>query len=75
MHTERQEVMLMTQEMVMFLLDLELKHFPGRMLTEQHTSQSLTLDDVLSQGLISSCLLRMLFPKTFTYVLVRKVMF
>lgn len=29
MHTERQEVMLMTQDMVMFLLDLELKYFPG----------------------------------------------
>lgn len=36
-HTERQEVMLMTQEVVMFLLDLELKYFPGRMLTQQHT--------------------------------------
>lgn len=38
MHTEKQEVMLMTQEMVMFLLDLELKHFPERMLTQQHTA-------------------------------------
>lgn len=75
MHTERQEVMLMTQGMVMFLLDLELKHFPGRMLTLQHTSQPLTLDDVLSQGFISSCFVWMLFPKTFTYILVRKVMF
>lgn len=37
MHTERQEVMLMTQEMVMFLLDLELKYFPGRMLTQQQS--------------------------------------
>lgn len=75
MHTERQEVMLMTQEVVMFLLDLELKYFPGRMLTQQHTSQPLTSDEMLSQGLISSCLLRMLFHKTFTYVLVKKVMF
>lgn len=75
MHTERQEVMLMTQEMVMFLLDLELKHFPGRMLAQQHTSLPLTSDDVLSQGLISSCLLRMFFHKTFTCILVRKVMF
>lgn len=42
MHTERQEVMLMTQEMVMFLLDLELKYFPGRILTQQNTSQPLS---------------------------------
>lgn len=75
MYTERQEVMLMTQEMVMFLLDLELKHFPGRMLTQQHTSQPLASDDALSQGFISSCLLRMLFHKTFTYILGRKIIF
>lgn len=68
MHTERQEVMLMTQEMVMFLLDLELKYFPGKILTQQRTSQPLS-DEMLNQGLISSCLLRMLFctPSTYLY--------
>lgn len=63
MHTERQEVMLMTQEMVMFLLDLEVKYFPGRILTQQHTPQPLS-DEMLNQGLISSCSLRMLFHMT-----------
>lgn len=54
MHTERQEVMLMAQEIVVFLLDLELKYFPGRILTQQQ-SQPL-LDEMLNQGLSSSCL-------------------
>jgi len=74
MHTERQEVMLMTQEMVMFLLGLELKYFPGRILIQQHTSQPLS-DGMLNQDLISSCILRMLFHMTSTCILVRKVIF
>lgn len=74
MYTERQEVMLMTQEMVMFLLDLKLKYFPGRILTQQNTSQPLS-DEMLNQGLIFSCLSRILFHMTSTYILVRKMMF
>lgn len=73
MHTERQEVMLMTQEIVMFLLDLELKYFPGRILTQQHTSQPPS-DVMLNHGLISSCSLRIVFRMTSTYILDREVM-
>lgn len=57
MHSESQEVMLMTQETVMFLLDLELKYFPGRILAQQHISHPL-LDEMLTWGLISSYKLR-----------------
>lgn len=71
MHTERQEVMLMTQEMAMFLLDLELKYFPVRILTQQHTSQPL-LDEMLSESLNSSYLLKMVFHMNSTYILVRR---
>lgn len=39
--------MLMTQEMVMFLLDLEPNYFPGRFLTLQHISHPL-LDEMLN---------------------------
>lgn len=57
MNSESQDVMLMTQETVMFLLDLELKYFPGRILAQQHISHPL-LDEMLNWGLISSYSLR-----------------
>lgn len=71
--------MLMTQEVVMFLLDLEPNYFPGRFLTLQHTSHPLS-DEMLKQGLVKDPLPVLIrdpvdiFHVTSVYILFRKVM-